>query len=99
MKGITPDVMDVVQSTDLREESSKRFRVFRPKVDGASPVVAPFDHRARFQHIVSHFINIGPSPILDLRPKAEIQHVLNVPRTDAVSLLSPELLESLFRII
>lgn len=57
---LTPNVMHVVKSTNLREESGKGFVVVFTEVDSTCPVVAPLDHGARCQavraanHMVLH---------------------------------------------
>lgn len=43
--------MDIVQSSDLREETGECFVVMLAIVDGPGPVVAPLDHGAGGQSI------------------------------------------------
>lgn len=50
-EGLTPNVMHVIESTNLGEESSKGFVVVFTEVDGTCPVVAPLDHGARCQAV------------------------------------------------
>lgn len=46
---LTPDVMNVVQAANLREEPAKRLVVGLAEVDCPRPVVAPLNHSARLE--------------------------------------------------
>ena len=70
--------MDVVQATNLREETSVGFVVVASVVDGACPVVAPLDHGARFQTIRAHLVDIRAITRLHHWPVAEGQQILQV---------------------
>jgi len=48
---LTPNVMNIVQSSDLRKESGKCLVVMLAIVDGTGPVVSPFNHGARGQSV------------------------------------------------
>lgn len=77
---LTPDVMDVVQPADLGEEPGERLVVLLTEADRARPVVAPLDHRARLQPVRAHLVDVVRVARQDLRPVAEREHVLQVPR-------------------
>lgn len=48
---LTPDMMNIVQSTDLREVSGERFVLRAAVCETAGPVVAPLNHGTRFQTV------------------------------------------------
>lgn len=73
--------MDIVQTTDLREEAGKRFIVGTSMIDCSGPVITPFDHRSRFQTVTTDFVYVGTGFQFDRRPKTERQHVLQMSRT------------------
>lgn len=77
---LTPNVMHIVQATDLREEPSKCFVVVLAIVDGPRPVVAPLDHGARLQSVRTDLVNVLVLPQCQLWPVAERQQVLQVAR-------------------
>lgn len=70
---LTPNMMHVVQSSNLGEKSSERFVVILPEIDGTGPVVAPFDHRTRFESVRSYFVNILGLSQQNLRPVTKCQ--------------------------
>lgn len=87
---IAPDVMDIVQSADLREETGVGLVVVFTEVDGAGPVVSPFNHGAGLQSIRSHLINVVAwSRIWDW-PVAEVQQVLQVASSQESSTFAGE---------
>ncbi len=45
---LTPNMMNIVKSTNLGEKSGKSFIIFLTEVDGSSPIVTPFNHSSRF---------------------------------------------------
>lgn len=49
-------MMDIVKSTNLREESSKGFVIIFTEVYGTGPVVTPFNHGAGLQAIRAIFV-------------------------------------------
>jgi len=75
---IAPNVVDVVEASDLGEESPERFIVALAERDGARPVVSPLDHRARLEEIGPNLVDIGPLALVDDGPKAERKQELVV---------------------
>lgn len=76
---LTPNVMDVVETSNLGEESGKGFIVAGPVRDGAGPVVGPLDHRARLQSVRAHLVDVAAVCAgLGLGPVAEREQVLQV---------------------
>lgn len=76
----TPNVMHIVQTSDLREEPGKRCVIAASEVNRTRPVIAPLDHGARLQAIRTHFVDIVAGAIGDQRPVAERQQVLEMAR-------------------
>ena len=68
---LTPDVMYVVEPADLREEPSERLVALPAEVYGASPVVAPLNHRSRLQEVAADFVQVLPGPRRRGWPEAE----------------------------
>lgn len=58
MGSFTPNMMNIVQSTDLRKEAGECFVIRLTEIDGTRPIVAPFDHRARLQTVRTHLVNV-----------------------------------------
>lgn len=75
---VAPDVMYLVQSADLCEESGIRLVVAFAIVDGAGPVVAPLDHGTGFKSVSTHFVDVCAFAWLRDGPVAEVQQVLQV---------------------
>lgn len=75
---VAPDVMDVVKSTDLREETAVSLMALLSVVDRTSPIVAPLNHRARLQSVRSHFIDVVALSWFNQWPIAERQQILQV---------------------
>lgn len=75
---LTPNVMNVVQSTDLRKESSKCFIVILPVINGTGPVIAPFYHRPWFQRVRPNFVNMVVFPRFDIGPVTKCQKILQM---------------------
>lgn len=68
--------MHIVQPSDLREESSISTGSV---VDRSRPIVRPFDHRARFQAVRAHLVDvIAVGARIRLRPVAEREQILQV---------------------
>lgn len=80
---LTPNVMDIVQSSDLREEPSKGLVIGRPVVNRPCPVISPLDHSTGLQAVRAHLINVIAIRARQwLWPVAEGQEVLQVPGTE-----------------
>jgi len=75
---VTPNMVDVVEASDLGEEAPERFVVALAERDGARPVVSPLDHRARLEEIGPNLVDIGPLALVDDGPKAERKQELVV---------------------
>ncbi len=84
---LTPNMMHVVQSAHLREESGERFVVVAAEINGASPVVSPLDHGSRLQSVAPYFVNVRTGPVLDFRPITERQQKLQMASADVRTLL------------
>lgn len=77
---LTPNVMDIVQSSDLREEPSKGLVIGGPVVNRPCPVISPLDHSTGLQAVRAHLINVIAVRARQwLWPVAERQEVLQVP--------------------
>lgn len=76
---VAPHVVNIVQATDLREESTVSLIVDAAKVDGTSPVVAPFNHRSRLQAISTQLVDVVALPWRHHWPVAESEQILQVP--------------------
>jgi len=75
---VAPDVMNVVQAPDLREETGIGFVLVLPKVDCTRPVVAPFDHGAWLEAIRTHLVDVVSLTRLQNWPVAETEQVLQM---------------------
>lgn len=73
---ITPNVMNVVKATNLREVPSEGFVLCATVGETAGPVVAPLDHRARLETVGPNLINVAGRAGLSIGPEAERQQVL-----------------------
>jgi hypothetical protein len=58
VRSVAPDVVNVVQATDLREESGVGFVILASEVDRTRPVVSPFDHGSGLEAVRAHFIDV-----------------------------------------
>lgn len=76
---VAPDMMYIIQSTDLREKSRISLVVIAAKVNSARPVVSPFNHSSRFQSVGSHLIDVVSLPRFHNWPVAESEKILQVP--------------------
>lgn len=78
---IAPDVMHIVQPSDLAEESRvRRVVVPRTVADRTRPIVGPLDHRARLQAIRTHLVDVAALRAGNrLRPITEREQILQVP--------------------
>jgi len=74
--GIAPNMMNIIESADLRKESSKGFIVVPAVVDGSSPVISPLYHGARLEAVATNFIEIVALAGNDGRPVTEGEQVL-----------------------
>lgn len=79
-KKLTPNMMHIIEPSDLRKESGKRFIVALTEFDGTSPIVAPLNHCARLQAIRSHLVNVTAHSIGNLWPITERQQILQMTR-------------------
>ena len=68
---LTPNVMNVVQSSDLGEESPKGLIVVLSKINGPCPIVSPFNHRPWLESVTTDFINVVSLPRLDGWPETK----------------------------
>lgn len=73
-------MMHIIEPSDLRKESGKRFIVALTEFDGTSPIVAPLNHCARLQAIRSHLVNVTAHSIGNLWPITERQQILQMTR-------------------
>jgi hypothetical protein len=78
VRRVAPNVVDVVETADLREEPGVGFVVVASVVDGACPVVAPLDHGAGFEAVGAHFVDVVATARFHHRPVAEGEEILQV---------------------
>lgn len=84
---LTPNVMNIVQATNLRKESGKWNIVCLTILDTSGPVISPFNHSTWFQTIWTHFIDMRWVSHFNLWPIAKCQHVLQMTWTQQNSTL------------
>lgn len=75
---LTPHMMDIVESTNLRKEGCKCLIIITSIVDSTCPVVSPFNHGSRFETIAAHLIKVRTCTGFNRWPVAECQQVLKV---------------------
>ena len=66
-------MMNIVESTNLREERCKSLIIVTAVIDGSCPVVAPFYHGSWFEAIASHLIKIRSLSWFNRWPVTESQ--------------------------
>ena len=64
---------------NLREESCIGLVVVAAVVDGSGPVVTPLDHRARFEHVRTNFVQVVSGSGCNSRPVTEGELELEIP--------------------
>lgn len=79
-------MMDIVQSANLGEKSSKSFVIVLTIIDSSSPIVTPFDHGSGFEGVGSNFVHIFAGSIFNFRPKTECQQKLKMTSTNVGTL-------------
>lgn len=77
-------MMNIVQSTDLREVTSKRFVVVASVINSFRPIVSPFYHRARFQTVAAYLIFVRAVPLFQRWPITERQQILQMARPQVI---------------
>lgn len=78
---VAPNVVNVVQTANLREESSVGFVVVASEGDGTCPVVAPFNHGAGLETVRAHFVDVVALTSCHDWPVAEGEQVLQMAGT------------------
>lgn len=84
-------MMDVVQAADLREETRERLVVLAPEMNRSRPIVAPFDHRARFQSVRTYFVYVFRISQCYFRPVTKREEVLQVSRSNKLALFAKQI--------
>lgn len=91
VRAVAPDVVDVVQATDLWEESRVSLVIVATEVDCTCPVVAPFNHRAWLQSVRAHFVDVAAAAWFHHWPVAEPKQVLKMSWSQETAAFSSEL--------
>lgn len=88
---LTPNVMNIVQSSNLWEKSRKSFIIVLSKIDSSCPIVSPFNHCTRFECVTPDFVDITRLSEKNLRPVTECKKILKMTWSYYFSLFLNEL--------
>jgi len=77
---VAPDVVDIVETTNLGEIAAPSFIVALSEVDGLLPVGPPFNHCARLEEVRTQLIDVRSLSGITLWPEGKGQDILVVAR-------------------
>lgn len=72
---LTPNVVDLAESSNLGKEASKGLVVLAPMIDAPGPIIAPLNHSPRLEGVTPHLVYVASLPLLYRRPIAKGQHI------------------------